>query len=278
MLCLGVNGAFSRGPEGESQGASAGVQAAPSMPGPPDAAPQAATHAEAAAPRPRSGRQSPASAGGLCWQDLGHTAPVPGTEILCDGLAAALRHTVVFTRQELLSLGVPRLSGDSYIKVADRYFKPVVATASRPLSAALHGSPLPTPHAADGAGGSRGGGVAEGAAGSGGALARLERAAVLAEAADRLQVAALPCLAWPSRPNPLPLPLPLPACLLAGGRAGGQGGIRAAFSLAQRAVAAFRGCWRPASCSPRSIVVHCVVSCMASLPPSLRLRRCLTLI
>ena len=122
---------------------------------------------------------------GLRWRDVGPSRPAPGHEIECRPLAEALHAGTAnsLSREDLARFGLPPLTSQSYIKVGDRYFKPLAGAESRAQSAktpvhareAAGNSSVPPsmpaqPHAL--------------------ALARLERAAILAEAADRLQVPA----------------------------------------------------------------------------------------
>ena len=151
---------------------------------------------------------------GLAWKDVGFDVPTPGHEIDCQELSEALKTRTAFTREEMVLFGLPRLSNESYIKVGEKYFKPVAGQDSRPLTAkdgdekelvgdanAKIGSTPDTRR-------ERAAVLAEAASrpltannGIGDELAdgadtkidstaytRLERAAILAEAADRLQV------------------------------------------------------------------------------------------
>jgi len=142
-----------------------------------------AAAAEAAEALPLGRPDSASRVHGLRWRDVGPSRPAPGHEIECRPLAEALHAGTASSlrREDLARFGLPALTSQSYIKVGDRYFKPLAGAESRPQSAhtsldareAAGTSSMPASMLAQPQ-----------------AIGRLERAAILAEAADRLQVPA----------------------------------------------------------------------------------------
>ena len=64
---------------------------------------------------------------GVAWMDIGPEEPSSGKEILNASLAAELQYRTRFTKKELEQFKSPLLSTKSFIKVGDKYFRPVGA-------------------------------------------------------------------------------------------------------------------------------------------------------